>query len=52
MGKFNLTFRQILVIIAVLIGGIFSIINPDKYSEAMDHTILAVILIALFTNVE
>lgn len=50
MDKLN--FRQILVIIAILIGGTFAIVNPELYSKAMDHTILAIILIAIFTRVD
>jgi Na+-transporting NADH:ubiquinone oxidoreductase subunit NqrB len=44
----KLNFQQMLIILAILIGGTFAILNPDMYSKAMDHTILSVILIAVF----
>jgi len=44
----KLNFKQILILLAVLIGGTFAIVNPDLYNKATEHTILCIILIALF----
>ncbi len=40
--------EDIACLLAIIIGGIYAIVNPDKLSESMETTILAIILIKIF----
>ena len=46
----ELTFKQILLIGAISIGGIIAITSPEHMNDAMDNTIWAVVLIAFFID--
>ncbi len=40
--------EDIAMLLAILIGGIYAITNPEHIDDAMSNTIMAVILIRLF----
>ncbi len=40
--------EDIACLLAIIIGGLVSIINPDKMEDAFTNTIIAIVLIKLF----
>jgi hypothetical protein len=44
----KITSEQIAMLAAVVIGGIFAIVNPNQMESAFNTTIMAIVLIKLF----
>jgi hypothetical protein len=44
----NLKAEDIAMLLAIIIGGIYAITNPEHINDAMNNTIISVILIRLF----
>lgn len=46
----KLTFKQLLILISICVGGICAISSPEHMDDAMSNTIWAILLIAFVTD--